>query len=145
MPQLGFRDAFAKRFSEEAKKTVLFANIAQMNPSSNAYWRRTREKSVFGMALEDVVPPGAKRAATFRSILDGLHAIGQWIDAGGEEGPFLMGKEPCFADVDIASTLKWVMLLVGKEEDGLWTAVAKLDGGRWVAYAKEFEKWEACP
>ena len=55
MPQLGFRDAFAKRFSEEAKKTVLFANIAQMNPSSNAYWRRTREEFVYKQSFDDTM------------------------------------------------------------------------------------------
>lgn len=96
------------------------------------------------MALEEVAPPGEKRDAMLRSIVDGLHAMGGWIDAG-EGGPFLTGKEPSFADVELASTLVWVKLLVGKEENGLWATIVKLDGGRWAKYMKEFEKWEACP
>ncbi|VDC04770.1 unnamed protein product [Peniophora sp. CBMAI 1063] len=142
--QLGFRDAFDQRARGNMVKSLIFQNIAQMSPESGAYWRRTREQYRFGKTLEEIVPQGEQLVATTRSILDGLHTVGQWIDAG-EGGPFLMGKEPCFADVDIAAILKWVQLIVGKDEDGLWTAVAKVDGGRWAVYMKEFEKWDGCP
>ena len=128
------------------KKCILTQNIAQMSPESGAYWSRTRSEFQYGgVPLEDIAPPGPKREAAIRSTLDGLHVVGGWIDASGEEGSFLMGKEPCFADADVAASLRWLQLMSGKEEDGLWAAVAKLDGGRWATYAKEFEKWEACP
>lgn len=114
--QLGFRDAYNQRVFKDLKSSLLLLNIAQMNPSSGAYWRHTREEHVYGKSLEEVIPDD-QRTAALRKILDGLHVIGRWIDTAGEGEPFLMGKNPCFADLDVASTLRWAKLILKEDVD----------------------------
>jgi glutathione S-transferase len=85
--------------------------------------------------------PIEKRASFIHEMLEGLHAIVEFFDGGEAGGPFAMGAEPCFADVDIASTLMWIKKIEGEGEGSLWADIAKADGGRWARYLEAFDKW----
>jgi glutathione S-transferase len=139
--QLGFRDAFQERARIFILKLVAQPIVVALNTASAEYWARTRT-GWFGGPIEDVAPDGSeKRAGLVRDALKGLHAVAGFFDGGEAGGPFAMGAEPCFADLDIASTFVWAQTVAGQGEGSLWADIAEADGGRWARYLEAFDKW----
>jgi glutathione S-transferase len=139
--QLGFRSAFQERVRSFIRKVITQPIAVALNPVSAEYWTRTRSERDGG-PIEDVAPVGSeKRAGLVRDVLKGLHAVAGFFDGGEAGGPFAMGAEPCFADLDIASTFVWAQTVDGEGEGSLWADIAKADGGRWARYLEAFDKW----
>jgi len=126
------------RFS--ALRCLLQRVEEQLNPASRAVFGPPRER-FFGEKLADMAPAGSeKRAKLIAKSLEGLAQIGGWIDKEAD-GPFVMGKEPCFADCDVAAFLTTAKVIEGEEEGSLWVAIASAEGGRWKRYLEQFDKW----
>ena len=73
-----------------------------LNPASQAYFRKTREKR-FGK-LEELAPAGSeKRAKHWQGVKNAFHTIGTWMNVDGEELLFLGGNKVCQADLGVAA------------------------------------------
>lgn len=131
----GFRQLIPPSFSG----VFVVPSYTNLTDGSRPYFRRTREASL-GKKLEDVTPEGEAYEAHFKELEAVLKKVAGWYDANGE-GPFIGGKDICFADVIIAARFIWIKILMGKDSEH-WTRICALDGGRWARFAAEFEKYE---
>lgn len=135
---------FADTFFSKVRSLYFYMNIRtykQLNPASQEHWRRTRE-ATFGVKLEEIAPEGSEKAKQlWGEVLAGLTAMAGFMSAGREEGPFVMGEKPTFADVVVASVLTWAKRLLG-ENSKEWKEILEADGGVWARYVDAFAKWE---
>ncbi|KAL0961165.1 hypothetical protein HGRIS_006137 [Hohenbuehelia grisea] len=137
---VGLHDAFS--FALEAALDAVWAFILPatnnvLNPKSEEYFRRTREKD-FGKRLEDVVPAGEEGKKEWAKVKTGFNSIEKWIIKGG--GEFVTGNTVSFADVIIASFLLWFKRVWG-ETSQEWKDISSWNEGRWVKRLQTFEKY----
>ncbi|KIM37515.1 hypothetical protein M413DRAFT_13232 [Hebeloma cylindrosporum] len=88
---------------------VVNGEIIQLNPRSEEYFPRTKEKS-FGKAMENVIPKvevGAGERAKFK---EGMRKIDARYAKNGSKKPFLLGGTPAWGDITIASYVRWMGL-----------------------------------
>ena len=110
-----------------------------LDEKDKAYFRITREAQFGGGSLESVVPTGDKRVAQLELIRAGLENVHKEIEKHAGEGAlFFGGENPCFADVQLASTFKSFLMGFGKEYE-----VCKLIlSNEWAAkFVEAFEAW----
>lgn len=110
-----------------------------LNPGSVEYFRRTREVT-YGKALEEVVPKGDAAVAEWTKVRDAWAKVDEWYAKSNDQGPFLLGETPSFADIFIVSVLTW-MKVIWREESQLWKDVASWNNGRWKNLLEEFEQY----
>ncbi|RPD62494.1 hypothetical protein L226DRAFT_610957 [Lentinus tigrinus ALCF2SS1-7] len=138
---MAFIQAFRDAFMDDAGQLVLPATCAQLNPRSEAYFRRTREEW-FKAKLEDFAPAGSeKREQHWKGLEKGLHTVKGWLEADGTEKLHFMGDKVSFADVYAVSYLLWMKLILGPESEE-WMNMMRWDGGYWERFMAEFDKWE---
>ncbi|KAF9218950.1 hypothetical protein BS17DRAFT_770328 [Gyrodon lividus] len=97
----------------------------KLNPSSEKYFRATREAS-FGMKIEEFSPEGAKRDTDLAKGKEGLAAVDGWL---AKSGKYVMGDTISYADGILAGWLVWIRIT-----DGIWQDVATWHNGRWATY-----------
>lgn len=135
---------FVDTFFAKVRPLYYYTNLRaykQLNPVSQEHWRRTRE-ATFGVKLEEIAPEGSEKAKQlWGEFLAGLTAMDAFMSAGREEGPFVMGEKPTFADVLVASVLAWAKRILG-EDSKEWKEILEADGGIWARYVDAFAKWE---
>lgn len=108
-----------------------------LNARSEAFFRRTREAS-FGKRLEELAPAGSElRAKRMVQVKAGFDKVDGWLRESG--GPWVEGEELTYADITIASWVKWFSLVVPEE----WGVMATWHGGRWAALLESVEKYAA--
>ncbi|KAL6297916.1 hypothetical protein BKA93DRAFT_831138 [Sparassis latifolia] len=134
-----FQDAFAQMVSQPALPLMLPATNNILNPSSEAFYRRTRE-SWFGK-LEDWSPPGPIREKHWEELRAALARVAGWMALDDEDKPFFMGDTICYADITIASILVWMKRVLGPESQE-WARVKTWDGGKWGSFMQAFDKYE---
>ncbi|KAF5328331.1 hypothetical protein D9619_013355 [Psilocybe cf. subviscida] len=118
--------------------TVLPDTNNILNPASEAYFRRTREKA-FGKKMEELEAKGEEGVKEWKRYESGLKKI---ADAyATSSGPFFMGDTPCYADLFVAAYLIWQRLVWG-ENSKKWKDVASWQGGRWAKLLKDLSKYE---
>lgn len=110
----------------------------QMNPISEAYFRRTREP-LFGAPFEELCPPGPKREEKFQALKAELDTIGGFLDKNGTDKAFVMGDSVSFSDFILGSTFLALRAGVDSQE---WEQVLSWSGGRWGTYLRALEEWE---
>ncbi|TFK91971.1 hypothetical protein K466DRAFT_582383 [Polyporus arcularius HHB13444] len=138
---MAFVQAFRDAYFPDAGQLFLPASCAQLNPASEAYFRRTRE-AWYNAKLEDFAPFGSeKRAQHWKGVEKALHTIKEWLEADGTEKMYVMGDSISFADIVVVSHLVWMKLVLGPASEE-WTDVMKWDGGHWARFMAEFEKWD---
>jgi len=103
-----------------------------LNPSSEEYFRRTREAR-FGRKIEEFSPEGPKRDADLAKGEEGLAAVDGWL--AKSEGKFVLGDTVSYADGVLAGWLTWI-----KTTDVIWKEVATWHNGRWATYLENVEK-----
>ncbi|THU95236.1 hypothetical protein K435DRAFT_829163 [Dendrothele bispora CBS 962.96] len=87
-----------------------------LNPSSEQYFRRTREAGVFGgRKLEEVFPTGNDKMEQWEKMKDGLQPISDVLKK--EPGPFVMGSSVSFADFALAGMIGWARIVLGNESE----------------------------
>lgn len=116
---------------------VVSAVCNSLNPSSEEYFRRTRERDL-GKKLEDVC--GEEE---WEKVEQAWGFVASWLDKD-EEGKedLFMGDRICFADLTVVGALLWIKESHGHNSEG-WNRVAKMHGGRWKAIVDRFEKYSA--
>ncbi|RDX53364.1 hypothetical protein OH76DRAFT_1399261 [Lentinus brumalis] len=138
---MAFVQAFRDAYLPDAGQLFLPASCTQLNPGSEAYFRRTRE-TWYNAKLEDFAPVGSeKRAQHWKGVEKALHTIKEWLEADGTEKMNVMGDRISFADIVVVSHLVWMRLVLGPASEE-WTDVMKWDGGHWARFMAGFGKWE---
>ena len=104
-----------------------------------ALWCRPEVEARFGASLESVVPAGEARATQLDVLKAGLENVHKEIEKHAGEGAlFFGGEKPCFADVQLAATLKSPLMGFAQEYD----VCAAILENEWAAkYLEAFEKW----
>ena len=73
------------------------------------------------------------------SAKQSLGKMNKWFE--GNEGDFVMGSEPCFADTAICAFLQFTRTTLGEESEE-WKDVASWNDGRWGKYLEIFKPYE---
>lgn len=102
-----------------------------LNRRSEEYFRRTRE-AIFGMKLEDLVPKGEERERQWAKVQADFARIDSWYQKGKDDGPYLLGNNICFADLQYAAHALWMKKIWG-EQSAEWSDVKTWNEGRLVA------------
>lgn len=149
-----FGYAFSQAIVGPLGPIMLPATNAQLNPVSEAFFRRTREAEVFrstrdgeldrtlGQKLEDWAPPGSeKRRKLWDDIKAGYSRIAGWLSADGRDKLFFLGDKISYADITVAGWTVWVKRVIGPDS-AEWKEFATCDGGRWAKLLEAFEKYE---
>ncbi|KAM6499550.1 hypothetical protein JOM56_005058 [Amanita muscaria] len=108
-----------------------------LNPVSQEYFRRTREKS-FGRKLEEFTPTGSEREETWERIKKGFDTIDGLIQKNG--GPFARGEQVSFVDFAFGGYLIWFKLILGEESE-LWKDLVIWNDGLWGRYLERLEEY----
>ncbi|CCL98359.1 uncharacterized protein FIBRA_00354 [Fibroporia radiculosa] len=140
-------DAFHAAFQEaffhliQSKMKIMSCpTAAQLNPPSEAFYRKTRE-TIFGKRLEEISPEGTVRETQLKQLQEGFTKIAGWFSMDGNDKLFFMGNTISHADTSVAGWLMWIRQILGRDGPE-WTAIQTWDGGRWARYMQYFEKYE---
>ncbi|KAF8965876.1 hypothetical protein BDZ97DRAFT_1810125 [Flammula alnicola] len=117
---------------------ILPATCLVLNPPSEEYFRRTREK-LFGTTLEDLVPKGENAVVEWAKYKDGLGKVDTWYAKSG--GPFLIGDAVSWADFVVAAYLIWLRIIWG-EDSQQWKDITSWHQGRWKILIDNLKKYE---
>ncbi|KAG1881189.1 hypothetical protein F4604DRAFT_1879717 [Suillus subluteus] len=112
-------------------KPLMVALEAVLNPSSEKYFRATRE-ATYGKKIEEFSPAGAQRNADWAKAKEGLVAVDGWLSKNGG-GKFVMGNTVTYADGILGAWLTWIKIANG-ESSAAWKDFASWHGGRWGTY-----------
>ena len=134
--------AFSNAWDVETTAVTQFiipAVFQVLNPPSQAYFRRTREKS-FGKKLEDITPKGEDRIAQWAKFRAGMGNVNKWFEMNGG-GPFLMGDALSWSDLVIAGEMIWYRTIWGEDSEE-WKDIKTWDGGRWNMILETLKEYE---
>ncbi|KAI0769977.1 hypothetical protein C8Q74DRAFT_1369215 [Fomes fomentarius] len=103
------------------------------------YFRRTRK--AWGFELEKL--EGGTYREAWAQIKNGLHNVAGWLPDGadGKERLLFGGDKVIYADIAVASTLKWIQVVFGKDSEE-WQDILRWDGGRWARFVEAFKKYD---
>ncbi|KAJ7686862.1 hypothetical protein B0H17DRAFT_705483 [Mycena rosella] len=119
---------------------ALPATLLILNPAGQDYFRRTREKLLFGgRRLEDVTPTGDEHVVMWKKLQDGLDQVDGWISKNGSDSKYFMGEVMGYADITIGAYLRWAKVVLEKEK---WEDILSWNGGRWANLMRDLEKYE---
>ncbi|PPR00407.1 hypothetical protein CVT26_009692 [Gymnopilus dilepis] len=141
---VGLQVAFVEAFVSNLSALWQFALPAVnkiLNPSSEAYFRRTRE-AMFGKTMEDLTPTGEAGAAEWAKFEKGLGNVNEWYNKNGGKGPFLLGETPSWGDLVVASYLIWLRIIFGAESRQ-WKDISSWHGGRWKTLLDSLKEYQS--
>lgn len=120
-------------------KLLFPATAHVLNPPSEEYFRRTRK--AWGFELEKL--KGETYREAWAQIKNGLHIVAGWLPDGaeGKERLLFGGDKVIYADIAVASTLKWIQVVFGKDSEE-WQDILSWDGGRWARFVEAFKKYD---
>uniref|UniRef100_A0A093VSS0 Beta-etherase n=1 Tax=Talaromyces marneffei PM1 TaxID=1077442 RepID=A0A093VSS0_TALMA len=116
--QVKSRSILGKTLSD----SIMPREIYILSPRAQEYFRRTREASI-GRSLEDVLDP-TKEEQDWLAIDPELRAIGELMRTNKDEGPFILGAKPTYADFFIAGTLQCARMV----DEGVFQRFMKYPG-----------------
>ncbi|KAI5117605.1 hypothetical protein M0805_006718 [Coniferiporia weirii] len=119
---------------------MLPASNSILNPKSEEYFRRTREKA-FGKKLEEIAPPGLIRDEIWGKVKSGLERLGSFYDKNGVDKLFFLGDTFTFADAIVGGYLLWIKVVLGPDSDE-WKAITGWSGGRWAKFLELTKEWQ---
>ena len=137
--QATFAEAFGKNLSGLAN-FILPATCTKLNPRSQEYFRRTREKA-FRKTMENLVPKDETAIAQWAQFRDGLGKVDAWYAKNSGQGPFLLGETPSWGDIVVASVFIWLRIVWG-EDSQQWKDISSWNKGRWAAVVEALKKYE---
>ncbi|KAG6843698.1 hypothetical protein H0H87_001528 [Tephrocybe sp. NHM501043] len=137
--QYAFLDALPNKFSPLFQFSLSASN-AVLNPPSEEYFRRTR-KAIYGKTMEELLPKGEVAVVEWAKVKAGLDEIYGWLEKGKSDGPYLLGRQPGFADIVLASMMIYLKKIWG-EDSHLWKDLSNWNNGFWAKLVQDFEKYE---
>ncbi|CAE6501203.1 unnamed protein product [Rhizoctonia solani] len=108
-----------------------------LDEKGREYYIRTR-KVIYGRDLREFLPEADENWAKSK---ENWEALGDQLDLGGRDGPFVMGGQISFADFAIGGVIQWVKKCEGGEMIR-WKDMSTWQGGRWGTFWKEIERLE---
>ncbi|KAH7338343.1 hypothetical protein B0J17DRAFT_420783 [Rhizoctonia solani] len=102
------------------------------------YYIRTR-KVIYGRDIREFL---LEAGDNWTKAKEKWETLGDQLDLGGRDGPFVMGDQISFADFAIGGVIHWVRKCEGREMTR-WNDMSAWQGGRWSAFWREIEKLEA--
>ncbi|KAI0318189.1 hypothetical protein OF83DRAFT_1171318 [Amylostereum chailletii] len=138
--QAAFVDKVALQLMMALVPVNVLDTFAQLTPRTQEWFRGKREKEV-GMTLEAFAGDAERREKAIAHVVGLLDDMSKWLEAGGENGPFLTGDKPSHADTAIAGLFTWTERVGGGQND-VWKAIMGAHGGRWERFMKAFGQWE---
>jgi len=121
-------------------KFIVPAIYFTLNPRSEEFYRRTREKA-FGKTIEDIAPKGEAASAEWAKFKDGLAVIDTWYAKNGGAGPFLLGETASWGDIVVTSYFVAMRTVWGKDSQQ-WKDVSSWNNGRWAGITEALSKFE---
>ncbi|KDN37606.1 hypothetical protein RSAG8_10011, partial [Rhizoctonia solani AG-8 WAC10335] len=109
-----------------------------MDDKGYEYYSRSR-RVIFGRDLLELLPEVDSNWAKAKG---GWEALGDQLELGGKDGPFVMGAQISFIDFAIGGLLHAVQKCEGGEMK-YWKDMSTWQGGRWGAFWEEIAKLEA--
>lgn len=111
---------------------VIMPRIPEMvlNPSSAEYFRTTRAKR-FGMPLEEFAKSEQSGEVAWKGAEPGLREIAKILREHAD-GPFVLGKEPSYADLVLAGLL---VMAARVDQNDVFQRITGFDG----VFAKHYE------
>ncbi|KAG7441153.1 uncharacterized protein BT62DRAFT_937397 [Guyanagaster necrorhizus] len=134
--QLAFRDAVSDVLFGPFRGFVIEGIMPKLTDRTAEYWKGKFVKQ--GGNLEDLFDGDKVKA--WEKAMASLRTLDKWFE--GNEGPFIMGNEPCFADAVLAGFLRHSQMALGKDSKE-WKDVGSWNGGKWVKYLDSFSPYEA--
>ena len=114
-------------------KIVSLSNCHIFVERSAIYFKKTREV-IFGRPLEGIATP-----ALWEELESGLAKLKGWLEKNGEgKDRLLMGDIVTFADLQIASILRWTKVADVKA----WDRLSALHGGKWKEILEQYQEYE---
>ena len=110
----------------------LTATCGILNPSSEAYFRRTREP-MFGRKVEEFSSEGPQRDADVAKGKAAFDAVDGWL--AKSEGKFVLGDSISYADAVLGGWFVWI-----KVTNLIWGDVATWHNGRWATHLENVER-----
>ncbi|KAH0585732.1 hypothetical protein J132_04283 [Termitomyces sp. J132] len=138
--QYAFIDALDMKL-ETIRAFAYHASYAILNPSSQEYFRRTREAS-FGKPLEDIAPKGERAVEEWAKVKAAFDVIDGWLEKEKENGSYILGQEPVFVDFVLAAYLLYFKKIWGADSQK-WKDISTWNNERWERLVKDFEKYES--
>ena len=137
--QTAFADGFLANF-RAIFDIITLLTTSKLNPRSEEYYRRTREKW-FGKKMEEMAPKGEAAIAQWSRFKDGVGKVDAWYAKNGGKGPFLLGEAPSWGDIVVASFLVFLRIVWG-EDSPEWKDVSSWHNGRWAGIVEALKKYE---
>ncbi|KAF8686420.1 Glutathione S-transferase, N-terminal domain [Rhizoctonia solani] len=109
-----------------------------MDDKGYEYFNRTR-KAIFGRELSELLPEVDTHWVKAR---EGWEALGDQLELGGKEGPFVMGSQISFIDFVLGGLLHGIQKCEGGEMK-YWKDMSTWQNGRWATFWKEISRLEA--
>lgn len=133
-----FQDTLGEKIESTLMPLLILEVRKQIPVKSSDWWLRTREER-FGIKLEDVVPV-EQRPVVWEKVKAAFGQVGQWMDATGGGGQYVMGDKLSWADVQIETWLSVAWIIWG-DEKGKWKELMSIDGGRWKKFFEANKRW----
>ncbi|KAH7338090.1 hypothetical protein B0J17DRAFT_660724 [Rhizoctonia solani] len=109
-----------------------------LDDKSYEYYTQSR-KALFGRELVELLPEVDSNWAKAKG---GWDALGDELDLGGKDGPFVMGAQISFIDFVVGGLLHGLQKCEGGEMK-YWKDMSTWQGGRWAAFWGQIAKLEA--
>ncbi|KAF8965877.1 hypothetical protein BDZ97DRAFT_1658354 [Flammula alnicola] len=138
--QMEFENAFDSKMGA-MWNFVIPAACSRLNPVSEEFYRRTREKS-YGKKIEDIAPKGEDAVTEWAKVEHGLGEIARWYSKNGGNGPFLMGETLSWADFVVGGHMVWFRNILGTDSRE-WTDIVSWQGGIWKTFCESLAPYEA--
>ncbi|KAF5317737.1 hypothetical protein D9619_012628 [Psilocybe cf. subviscida] len=111
-----------------------------LNPVSQEFYRRTREKS-HKNTLEEIEPKGKEAVDAWIKSKAGFSKIAERYTKCQAQGPFLMGDTVSWSDFVLSAELIWYRCTLGKNS-AKWKEIRTWDGGFWGRFVDVMKKYE---
>jgi len=135
-----FQAYFANTIIPLGFKIFRPATCAMLNPSSEEFFRRTREAD-FNMKMEEVAPPGPKRDELWTSVKEGFDKFASKYESNGDGTlPFFYGETISYADLVVVSYLLYIKTTLGPENQE-WKEMEGWNDGRWFKLLELTKKY----
>jgi len=137
----GLEDAFQDAIKQTAwsKVPIVVLQIlhSRLSGDAAAHVRKIREAQV-GKTIEEFSEGAEAQWAGYR---DGYGRVATWYDRV-ENSQFIGGgTNPTYADLVVASNLKWIKYLAG-EDSKEWKDISSWHGGKWVKLIEKLSKYD---
>ncbi|KAK0457992.1 uncharacterized protein EV420DRAFT_405058 [Desarmillaria tabescens] len=134
--QLAFRDAVTDLFGG-FRGFMTKGFMQNLNDRTLVYWKSRLEEQ--GVNFEASFNGDEEKEKAWEKALAGFAKLDKWFE--GNEGPFVLGNEPCFADAVLGAFLRSGRSAFGKDSKE-WKDIASWNGGKWAKYLESFAPYE---